>query len=41
MGIIYMLTSPSKKKYIGQTIRKFEYRWAQHKKIAKENPVGL
>lgn len=43
MGIIYMLTSPSKKKkkYIGQTIRKFSDRWSQHQSVAKNNSNDL
>lgn len=36
-----MLTSPSKKKYIGQTIRKFSDRWSQHQSIAKNNSNDL
>ena len=31
MGFIYMLTSPSGKSYIGQTIRPIEERLKQHK----------
>lgn len=31
MGIIYMLTSPSEKKYIGQTIQSFSKRMKQHR----------
>jgi hypothetical protein len=34
MGFIYMLTSPSGKKYIEQTIRPVEDRWYQHNKRA-------
>jgi predicted GIY-YIG superfamily endonuclease len=30
MGIIYLITSPSGKKYIGQTIQPLEKRWKQH-----------
>lgn len=30
MGIIYMITSPSNKKYIGQTTQSLEIRWKQH-----------
>ncbi len=30
MGIIYMITSPSGKKYIGQTVQSLENRWKQH-----------
>lgn len=30
MGIIYMITSPSGKKYIGQTVQPLENRWKQH-----------
>ena len=37
MGIIYMLTSPSGKKYIGQTIQTLEKRWKQHVDASKRN----
>jgi hypothetical protein len=37
MGFIYMLTSPSGKQYIGQTIRPVEDRWYQHGKRAFYN----
>ena len=30
MGLIYKLTSPEKKSWIGQTIRSFDDRWKQH-----------
>ena len=30
MGVIYMITSPSGKKYIGQTIQLLDKRWKQH-----------
>ena len=30
MGVIYMITSPSGKRYIGQTIQPIEKRWKQH-----------
>lgn len=30
MGFIYMITSPSGKSYIGQTLRKVDVRWTQH-----------
>lgn len=30
MGIIYMITSPSNKRYIGQTVQTLEQRWKQH-----------
>lgn len=30
MGIIYIATSPSGKKYVGQTIHTMEHRWNQH-----------
>jgi group I intron endonuclease len=33
MGVIYCLTSPSGKKYIGQTLRKLEKRMNEHKKM--------
>lgn len=32
MGFLYMLTSPSGKSYIGQTIRPIEERLKEHKK---------
>ena len=32
MGYIYILTSPSGKSYIGQTIRSIEKRFQQHQK---------
>jgi group I intron endonuclease len=35
MGIIYCLTSPSGKKYIGQTTRSFEKRLHEHSKVSK------
>lgn len=35
MGIIYKLTSPSGKSYIGQTTRSFSVRFAQHKREAE------
>lgn len=35
MGLIYMLTSPSGKSYIGQTKRSFAIRWNQHKREAE------
>lgn len=34
MGIIYMITSPSGKSYIGQTVRTFNERWSKHKSNA-------
>lgn len=34
MGIIYMVTSPSGKSYIGQTVRTFNERWSKHKTTA-------
>jgi len=34
MGIIYMVTSPSGKSYIGQTVRSFNERWSKHKTTA-------
>jgi len=41
MGIIYMIISPSDKKYIGQTIQTLEKRWKQHidasKRLYKDN----
>lgn len=41
MGFIYLITSPSGKKYIGQTIQTIEKRWKQHidssKKIYKDH----
>lgn len=41
MGTLYMITSPSGKKYIGQTIQPLEKRWKQHidasKKEYKDN----
>lgn len=41
MGIIYMITSPSGKKYVGQTIQPLDKRWKQHldasKKTYKDN----
>lgn len=37
MGFIYMLISPSNKKYIGQTVRTIEERFLQHKNRAKVN----
>lgn len=43
MGIIYILTSPSGKQYVGQTIRTFDKRWKQHIndiKKAKNNNFG-
>ena len=33
-GIIYKITSPSGKIYIGQTTKSLEYRWKQHVKDA-------
>uniref|UniRef100_A0A6C0E4D6 GIY-YIG domain-containing protein n=1 Tax=viral metagenome TaxID=1070528 RepID=A0A6C0E4D6_9ZZZZ len=30
MGIIYMITSPSGKRYVGQTIQPLDKRWKQH-----------
>ena len=33
-GIIYKITSPSGKIYIGQTKKNLEYRWKQHVKDA-------
>jgi len=35
MGVIYKLTSPSGKSYIGQTVRPFEERWGNHISSAK------
>jgi predicted GIY-YIG superfamily endonuclease len=37
MGVIYKLTSPSGKSYIGQTKRSFNERWVQHKTSANGN----
>lgn len=37
MGIIYKLTSPSNKSYIGQTIQELNERLNQHKSVAKNN----
>jgi hypothetical protein len=37
MGIIYKLTSPSGKSYIGQTKRTFNYRWQRHVQKAIAN----
>lgn len=37
IGKIYMITSPSQKKYIGQTTDSVEKRWDQHKKNAYAN----
>ena len=33
MGVIYKITSPSGKSYIGQTKRSFEKRWTEHCKL--------
>jgi group I intron endonuclease len=33
MGVIYKITSPSGKSYIGQTKRRFERRWTEHCKL--------
>lgn len=40
MGLIYMLTFPSKKSYIGQTVTSFEERFYSHVKAAKQNKGG-
>ena len=40
MGVIYKLTFPSGKSYIGQTIRPFNERWRQHKNSALVQPDG-
>lgn len=36
MGLIYKITSPSGKVYVGQTIRSFETRMRQHKSVYSE-----
>jgi group I intron endonuclease len=36
-GIIYLLTSPSKKCYVGQTTQEFQDRWYCHKADAKRH----
>ena len=41
MGFVYMLTSPSKKRYIGITTRKcVEYRWKEHFKASQKAEGG-
>tara|TARA_B100000530_G_scaffold94859_1_gene58470 strand:+ start:426 stop:1073 length:648 start_codon:yes stop_codon:yes gene_type:complete len=41
MGFVYMLTSPSKKRYIGITSRKcVEYRWQEHFKASQKAEGG-
>lgn len=40
MGIIYMLTFPSKKSYIGQTVTSLNERFYAHVKASKENKGG-
>ncbi len=37
MGIIYKLTSPSGKIYIGQTKKTAEHRWDQHRNVANND----
>jgi group I intron endonuclease len=36
MGIIYLITSPSGKKYVGQTIQSLDKRWKQHIDASKK-----
>lgn len=40
MGIIYMLTFPSKKSYIGQTVTPFNERFYSHVQASKQNKGG-
>lgn len=37
MGVIYKLTSPSGKSYIGQTVFTFPHRWDQHQRAARDH----
>jgi hypothetical protein len=38
MGILYLLTFPNNKRYVGQTVNSLQKRWTQHKSKAKNNP---
>lgn len=39
-GLIYKLTSPKNKSYIGQTKRDFDVRWKQHINMSKYDNIG-
>ena len=39
MGLIYKITAPNGKSYIGQTIRSFERRVAEHKNPNSRCPI--
>lgn len=38
MGILYLITFPNGKRYVGQTVNSLQKRWTHHKSKAKQNP---
>ena len=40
MGIIYMITAPDNRKYIGETTEPLEVKWKEHVKTCRKNYKG-
>lgn len=40
MGAVYVLTSPSGKRYVGMTQRDIDVRWSQHSRLKSDRPIN-